>query len=824
MPSISLAVSLRGQLLSGTRAFDPATLFSAGEQGVWYDPSDVANLAWRRNLLTYSQDLSNAAWLQYNGTPASNTTTAPDGTITADTWQISGSSSAVYRGSWPFVLDETNNVSVHLKAGTNNFAALVVGSGGLRYVACVIDLTNGSVANVVSVGASVVGVPSSTALGNGWYRLNMSFTNMGSTQHVKIEPAPLASGNTFDANADITGNTAGNTFFIWGAQLELGSVATDYQRITDVNTEVIERFPTATLFTDTAGTIPVTTPGQAVALMLDKSRGLVLGPELVVNGDFSSGTTGWTSGTTYSGTLSAASGLLTITTNSANGFGSALQSVSLTVGKTYRLTGTRRASSGGNPAVGFGNSLGAIQTVLISGSASTTTNEFTASFVYTGNILTLFNQTSTNGAVSEFDNISVRELAGNHATQATAASRPIYGVVPQGGRRNLLTWSEDYSNAIWAKSNATVTVNSEAAPDGTLTADLQTQTAAGGFFNQSVTGAVSTTYTASAWFKAGTASFGTIYIGGGGVGGVDSGFTVNLSTGATQKIGSGAITAVATSGTAGWWRLAVTFTTGGSDNSFDILLRGQNTSPTESAAVTTYIWGAQLEQSATATPYQRVSTIYDVTEAGVQSCSYLFFNGTNNSMATNTITPGTDKVQVFAGARKLRDTTTAILVELSSSFSNTGSFGVVAPSSNGQPDLQFVSTGTAQVAPTATGFASPVTVVLTGLSDISGDFAGLRANGSQVAQSTGNQGSGNYLAYPLYIGARTGTNLYFNGNLFGLITRFGPNLTGTTINATEYWVGDKTGINIANNISPTIFARDDTAVLDRFNQIIERRA
>ena len=32
-----------------------------------------------------------------------------------------------------------------------------------------------------------------------------------------------------------------------------------------------------TLFQDTAGTLPVTTPGQPVALVLDKSKGLVLG-------------------------------------------------------------------------------------------------------------------------------------------------------------------------------------------------------------------------------------------------------------------------------------------------------------------------------------------------------------------------------------------------------------------------------------------------------------------------------------------------------------------------------------------------------------------
>jgi len=49
-----------------------------------------------------------------------------------------------------------------------------------------------------------------------------------------------------------------------------------------------------TMFTDAAGSTPVTTPGQTVALLLDKSKGLVLGSELVTNGDFSAGSTGWT--------------------------------------------------------------------------------------------------------------------------------------------------------------------------------------------------------------------------------------------------------------------------------------------------------------------------------------------------------------------------------------------------------------------------------------------------------------------------------------------------------------------------------------------------
>jgi hypothetical protein len=83
--------------------------------------------------------------------------------------------------------------------------------------------------------------------------------------------------------------------------------------------------------------------------------------------------------------------------------------------------------------------------------------------------------------------------------------------------------------------------------------------------------------------------------------------------------------------------------------------------------------------------------------------------------------------------------------------------------------------------------------------------------------------TGNFLAYPLYIGRRGGTTLPFNGNLFSLILRFGTNLSAATIRQTETWVGDKTGINIPLSVSPTIFDRFNDTVLDRDGQTIEVR-
>jgi hypothetical protein len=120
---------------------------------------------------------------------------------------------------------------------------------------------------------------------------------------------------------------------------------------------------------------------------------------------------------------------------------------------------------------------------------------------------------------------------------------------------------------------------------------------------------------------------------------------------------------------------------------------------------------------------------------------------------------------------------------------------------------------------------APTTNVLTGIGDIAADTAILRVNGSQVAQDTADQGTGNYLTYPLYIGRRAGSSLPFNGQLYSLIVRFGTNLPAATIIQTETWVGDRVSptISIPLILSPTIYDRFNDTVLDRAGQTIEVR-
>jgi hypothetical protein len=184
--------------------------------------------------------------------------------------------------------------------------------------------------------------------------------------------------------------------------------------------------------------------------------------------------------------------------------------------------------------------------------------------------------------------------------------------------------------------------------------------------------------------------------------------------------------------------------------------------------------------------------LYDIDGTGRP---FLLFDGSDDGMVTGTITPGIDKVQAFAGVRRLSGAASRMLVELSAILdSNNGSFGLLAPSAAGANSYRFASRGTATAsAGTGAFVAAPDTSVMTCLGDISGDISTLRRNGGLVETSTADQGTGNYLAYPLYIGRRGGTTLPLNGRIYSLIVRFGANLSGAEITNTETWVNGKTG-------------------------------
>jgi hypothetical protein len=359
---------------------------------------------------------------------------------------------------------------------------------------------------------------------------------------------------------------------------------------------------------------------------------------------------------------------------------------------------------------------------------------------------------------------------GNNWTQPTLANRPILGRKPKGGRRNLLVSTGN--TAAWGSALASLTTG-VAAPDASLTAVEVVYSASfsSGRLDLPAFGTLPAgQYTLSIWARR-TAGTG--------------GFRIQMRVGGT-------LTVLQTiSVPTDWTRVSATITV--SESVADMRLLNQDANDR-----TIEFWRPQLEPGGAVTDYQSVgASALDVTEAGKADCHYLFCGGSADPrwMQTPTITPGTDKVQVFAGVRKLSDAARGIPLEFSASYvNNAGSFTLNAPFSGGAiptgPNYAFSSrgSGAAAVPLAAVSFAAPISNVLTGIGDISGPVENLRVNGVLETQNTAAQGTGNYLAYPAFIGARAGTSFYFNGEIYALGVRFGPNLDTATIEKVEQYV------------------------------------
>lgn len=196
-------------------------------------------------------------------------------------------------------------------------------------------------------------------------------------------------------------------------------------------------------------------------------------------------------------------------------------------------------------------------------------------------------------------------------------------------------------------------------------------------------------------------------------------------------------------------------------------------------------------------PYQRVNTATDYDADPVKFPPYLKFNGVNSWMVTPSINfTGTDKMTVFSGVRKLSDSNTGGLLELSNNVaSNDGSFALFAPSSSGS--YRFFSKGSSVVRAAGSGTYAPApdTSVVSGIGSISGDITSIRRNGYAIETIGLDQGSGNYGNYPLYIGNRYDASGPFNGWLHSLIIR-GAATDEAHLTHTEKYIAYKTGITL----------------------------
>ncbi len=405
---------------------------------------------------------------------------------------------------------------------------------------------------------------------------------------------------------------------------------------------------------------------------------------------------------------------------------------------------------------------------------------------------------------------------GNHATQTTTASRPVLSA-----RVNLLTNTEAFDSASWRKLNggtqpdSLVLPNVEIAPNNTLTADklvepLSVSPAESNariyVFNVPTTSGISHTFTIHA--KAAERKYISIRLESSGN---NFGVLVDLENGNTftgrfdGTLASSPLSNLIVSNVGnGWWRISGTYTAGASTV---VLIHACATNTTTSytgdGTSGIYIWGADLRvanKSTTLPPYQRVNTATDYDTQGFPL--YLRFDGVDDSLVTPSINfTATDKMTVFAGVRKLRDSAVGIFLELSANLNtNAGSFSITIPNGANTKFAAALSNGDSKTYNSAdyTDSAAPLTTVNTVLFDkalTSAEVTAIRKNGADQSLTRAPNGdtTGNFGNYPLFIGRRSGTQFPFNGRLYGLIVR-GAETDNLHLTNVERFLAHKSGV------------------------------
>jgi hypothetical protein len=323
-------------------------------------------------------------------------------------------------------------------------------------------------------------------------------------------------------------------------------------------------------------------------------------------------------------------------------------------------------------------------------------------------------------------------------------------------RTNLFTYSSEFDNAAWGKTNASITANTIVAPDGALSGDKLVETTASGSHNLEIPSSPLTVtsgiaYTFSVYAKAAERTLLRLYDDSN-----SSQYTAvfNLSSGTTSDVGSLTTASITLVGN-GWYRCSVTYTTAST------LLRGRigivsggSSNYTGNGFSGIYIWGAQLEAGSFATSY--IPTVASQVTRSADSAS---MTGTNFSSWYRG-DAGTIYAETQASA-----ITSGYQYAMTSGTSTASGAGLFYDSASSRFSYRFWDAGGTAIGVisyTNAGSPNATTSYKTTFAFSTNDFAG-SINGNVVTTDT--SGVINGIADNLKIGASNNNTSLMNGTI-----------------------------------------------------------
>lgn len=604
----------------------------------------------RTNLLSYSSDLDNAAWVKSNASVLGNVVIAPDGSLTADKI-IPDYTNARHFVYYTYSFSaQSYNYSVYIKyAGKQYISIASVGANSYA----IIDTTVGTI--YATSGLNAYSIQNA---GNGWYRVTISWTAVagGNAVYVEILGSTVIqtwTGNGFDG------------VYVWGAQLEQGTIATSYiptpLTYTGRNSTATYRGDNGYLTTaavnearyernaqggrqlllegaannvytmsssvrigaDTqfdknvySGVAPdgtmsateyvnkvtgsalsrsftATTNTYTYSFYIKKGTGYSSSGNVVGYYNFSTGLDiGFVSVDLTTGAVGTSSGIIAYTTNAGNGWWRVVvtNTTGISVGNIFAIY---FGYSGGASIVGtrtylWGAQLetGSIATSYIPSIETFTSRASTATYFNSSGVLTT---AATNVARNGYGYDSIRN---QWVSQ---------GLILEAAATNLLLNSNTQSGGY----NSSVAAN-VVAPDGTTTGNTITAIAidisyAGNYYASFTAG---TTYTFSIFVKQGSSRYVILTTNSTTV--FQCGATFDLQTGNLVSTASGVTATIQYAGN-GWYRLSAsgTGTVSGSQTVYAVNGNSSGFKIPASAVgeIQLYSWGAQLETGSVATSY-----------------------------------------------------------------------------------------------------------------------------------------------------------------------------------------------------------------------------